>query len=45
MLLDTSGKLLHGQQGTQPGVCDNLEDWDGVGQEQRFRREGMYVCL
>ena len=26
-------------------VCDNLEEWDGVGGEREVEREGTYVYL
>ena len=26
-------------------LCDNLEEWDGVGVGGRFKREGTYVYL
>ena len=26
-------------------LCDNLEGWDGVGDERGFGREGTYVYL
>ena len=34
-------------QGTQPGLCDNLEGWDGVGggREVQEFQEGGDICL
>ena len=28
-----------------PGLCDNLEEWDGGEVGGRFKREGIYVYL
>ena len=27
------------------GLCNNQEEWDGEGDEGRFKREGIYVYL
>ena len=34
-------------RGLKPGLCDNLEGWDGVGGGRGFKREGthVYLCL
>lgn len=32
-------------QGTQPGVRNNLEGWEGQEKGGRFKREGACVCL
>ena len=39
-----SGNLLYDAGNSiKPGLCDNLEVWDGMG--GRFKREGTYVYL
>ena len=40
-----SGDLLYDTEGSNPGLCDNLEGWDGVGGGGRLKREGTYVYL
>jgi len=40
-----SGDLLYDTGGSNPGLCDNLEGWDGVGWGGRFKRERTYVYL
>ena len=32
-------------QGTQTGLCINLEGWDGVGGGKEVQEEGTYVYL
>ena len=32
-------------QSSTPGLCDNLEGWDGVRDGRRFKREETYVYL
>ena len=32
-------------QGTQTGLCINLEGWDGVGGGKEVQEEGIYVYL
>ena len=32
-------------QGTQTGLCNNLEGWERVGGGREFTREGTYVHL
>ena len=39
-----SGKLLYGHRELNPGLCDNLEGWDGVG-GGRLRKEGTCAYL
>ena len=38
-----SGNLLDDTGSSNPGLCDNLEGWDGVWAGERFQREGKYV--
>ena len=35
-----SGNLQYDTGGSNPVLCDNLKEWDGVGVHGRFKREG-----
>ena len=39
-----SGSLLYKSGKPKPGLCDNLEGWDGVGGEREVQQGGD-VCI
>ena len=41
----TSGNLLYNIGSSNPVLCDNLAEWEGVGGGKEVKREGTYVYL